>query len=254
MSKVIIPTAPIQPFDLEPELLDEPRETLGDRLYATIVEGIVKGLYPPDARLPSETALAQQFAVSRPIVREALARLRDHGLIKSVRGSGSWVRRRPDEALVRFAPVGSLADIQRCFEFRAAFESGAAALAAERHDGHSLARIETAFRDLEAIIQTREVGVDEDFAFHAAVAAAARNHFFTATLAMLDSHIRFGINLTRKLSLRQPVKRLLLVQEEHRRVLEAIARRDAATAARAMAEHIENARRRMFEGAASEGE
>jgi GntR family transcriptional regulator, transcriptional repressor for pyruvate dehydrogenase complex len=40
-------------------------------------------------RLPSETALAQQFAVSRPIVREALVRLRDHGLIKSVRGSGS---------------------------------------------------------------------------------------------------------------------------------------------------------------------
>lgn len=32
---------------------------------------------------------------------------------------------------------------------------------------------------------------------------------------MLDSHIRFGINLTRKLSLRQPIKRRLLVQEEH---------------------------------------
>jgi DNA-binding FadR family transcriptional regulator len=171
-----------------------------------------------------------------------------------VRGSGSWVRRRPDEALVRFAPVGSLADIQRCFEFRAAFESSAAAFAAERHDASSLARIETAFRDLEAIIKTRAVGVDEDFAFHAAVAAAARNHFFTATLAMLDNHIRFGMSLTRKLSLRQPVKRLLLVQEEHHRVLEAIALRDAATAARAMAEHIDNARRRMFEGPATEGE
>ena len=59
--------------------------------------------------------------------------------------------------------------------------------------------------------------MDEDFAFHAAVAAAARNHFFTATLAMLDSHIRFGIKLTRKPSLRQPIKRLLLVQEEHAR-------------------------------------
>jgi GntR family transcriptional regulator, transcriptional repressor for pyruvate dehydrogenase complex len=96
--------------------------------------------------------------------------------------------------------------------------------------------------------------VDEDFAFHAAVAGAARNHVYTATLAMLDSHIRFGINLTCKLSLRQPVRRLLLVQKEHREVLDAIAVRDAAGAARAMAEHIENARRRMFEGAAIEGE
>lgn len=254
MSKVITDTKSIEPFDLDPGPLQRPGGTLGDRLYTTIVDGIVKGVYPPDARLPSETALAQQFAVSRPIVREALARLRDHGLIKSLRGSGSWVCRRPDEALVRFAPVGSLADIQRCFEFRATVESSAAAFAAERHDAAGLARIETAFGDLEAIIQTRDVGVDQDFAFHAAVAAAAGNHFFTATLGMLDSHIRFGMQLTRKLSLRQPAQRLLLVQEEHRRVLEAIALRDAATAARAMASHIDNARRRMFEGAASEGE
>ena len=63
-----------------------------------------------------------------------------------------------------------------------------------------------------------------------------------------------GWSLTRKLSLRQPVQRLLLVREEHRQVLEAIAARDAATAARAMASHIDNARRRMFEGAAHEGE
>ena len=60
--------------------------------------------------------------------------------------------------------------------------------------------------------------------------------------------------MTHDHDVRQPVKRLLLVQEEHRRVLDAIIRRDAATAARAMAEHIENARRRMFEGAAPEGE
>lgn len=253
MSK-LISSESITPLDLDPGPLQEPGGTLGDRLYTTIVDGIIKGVYPPDARLPSETALAQQFAVSRPIVREALARLRDHGLITSMRGSGSWVRRRPDGALVRFAPVASLADIQRCFEFRATVESSAAGFAAERHDAEGLARIESAFGALEAIIQTRDVGVDEDFAFHAAVAAAAGNHFFTATLAMLDSHVRFGMSLTRQLSLRQPVKCLLLVQEEHRRVLEAIAARDAATAARAMASHIDSARRRMFEGASSEGE
>jgi DNA-binding GntR family transcriptional regulator len=44
------------------------------------------------------------------------------------------------------------------------------------------------------------------------------------------------------------------VRKEHREVLDAIAVRDAAGAARAMAEPIENARRRMFEGAAIEGE
>jgi DNA-binding FadR family transcriptional regulator len=180
-------------LDLAPAPARETGPTLGDRLYAEIIDGIVKGVYPRDARLPSETALAQRFAVSRPVVREALARLRDRGLIQSVRGSGSWVRRQPDEVLVRFAPVASLADIQRCFEFRAAIESRAAALAAEHHDARTLAAIQTAFDDLEAVIRTHDVDpVDADFAFHAAVAAAARNHFFAAALAMLDNHIRLA--------------------------------------------------------------
>jgi DNA-binding GntR family transcriptional regulator len=70
----------------------------------------------------------------------------------------------------------------------------------------------------------------------------------------LDRALLHQLAVTHDHDVRQPVKRLLLVQEEHRRVLDAIIRRDAATAARAMAEHIENARRRMFEGAAPEGE
>src|SRR5215218_6625382 len=60
--------------------------TLGDRLYAQILERILGGEFMPDTRLPSEAQLAGRFAVSRPIVREVLARLRDHGYVASRRG------------------------------------------------------------------------------------------------------------------------------------------------------------------------
>lgn len=223
-------------------------EKLSDRLYARIFEGIVQGEYPPDSRLPSETALARRFAVSRPVVREALARLRDHGLVASRQGSGSYVRRRPDSAMLSFAPVGSIGDIQRCFEFRAAFEGRAAGLAATRHDEQNLGRIGRALAELAAAIDNGTLGVDADFAFHHAIAAATRNHFFTATLSMLESQTRFGMTLSRNLSLRQATARRRTVQEEHERVAEAIARRDAAAAERAMNEHIENAWRRMLDG------
>jgi len=226
----------------------EAEAKLSDRLYRHILEGIVEGAFAPDTRLPSEAELARRFTVSRPVVREALARLRDHGVVVSRQGSGSWVRRRPDRSMPSFAPVGSIADVQRCFEFRTTFEGRAAALAAERHDKPALARIEAAYTALEAVLATDGLGVDADLAFHKAIADAARNHFFSSTLAMLEDQISTGMTVTRNLSLRHRAERLRLVQDEHLRVVEAIRGRDAAAAERAMVLHIDNARRRMLEG------
>lgn len=249
MNEPIAITRPLSGLRARRGATREPgEEKLGDRLYSQIFERIAAGEFPPESRLPSEAALASRFAVSRPVVREALARLRDHGLIYSRQGSGSYVRHRPDEAVLRFAPVGSIADIQRCFEFRAAFESRAAALAAERRDDGSLASIEAALASLDDLVGTPELGVDADYRFHLAVANAARNHFFAATLAMLESQIRTAINVARSLSLRRTIAQGQPAQDEHRRVVEAIRGRDAAAAERLMSEHIENARRRIFDG------
>src|ERR671916_1206506 len=118
-------------------------------IYEKLFERIVAGEFPVNARLPSETELARRFGASRPVVREALARLRDDGLIVSRQGSGSYVRRRPDQAVLQFVPVGSIADIQRCFEFRAGLEAAAAALAATRWEDGDLADIKAAFDEIE---------------------------------------------------------------------------------------------------------
>ena len=222
--------------------------TRGDQLYAAIVERIIDGEFEPGSRLPSETALAKQFNVSRPVVREALARLRDHGLVHSRRGSGSYVDHGPRRELLRFAPVANIADLQRCLEFRIAVESRAARLAAERHDARTLAGVETAMEELETAIRTGALGVDADYLFHRSVAEAARNAYFEEALEMLTQQVRVGMTVMRNLSLLKPSERLRLVQNEHLAVLEAIRRRDADGASEAMATHIDNARRRMLEG------
>jgi DNA-binding FadR family transcriptional regulator len=56
------------------------------------------------------------------------------------------------------------------------------------------------------------------------------------------------MNVTRNLSLRRPVSQLRAVQQEHERIVDAIARQDADAAHEAMRTHILNARGRMFEG------
>jgi DNA-binding GntR family transcriptional regulator len=53
------------------------------------------GRLQPGARLPSERALAETFAVSRATIVSAFQLLRGEGLIETRRGAGSWVCERP---------------------------------------------------------------------------------------------------------------------------------------------------------------
>lgn len=221
---------------------------LSDRVYDHVLSQVIVGIYPVNSRLPPETRLADQLGVSRPVVREALMRLREDGLIASRQGAGSFVMRRPAEDVYNYAPLGSIADIQRCFIFRIAIEGEAAALAARDHDAEGLRRIIDAIAALDRVIDEGALGVEEDIALHRAVAEATGNRFFTATLAALEAQVAVGIALNRNLSLIQPRDRLLRGQKEHRAVLDAIAAKDEAAARAAMRLHIENARKRVFEG------
>ena len=144
----------------------------------------------------------------------------------SRQGSGSYVTAAPDDAVLRFVPVGSIADIQRCFEFRVGLEGAAAALAAERWQSDDLAEIRSAYEALETCIRTGQLGVDADARFHQAIARATHNHYHVSVQLSLQAHIALGMNLTRNLSMLRTDARLRLVQDEHSAILAAIEARD----------------------------
>lgn len=60
-----------------------------------IIEGIRQGKFSAQEKIPSETDLMRQFALSRYNVRQALGRLEKTGWITTVQGKGSYVRPRP---------------------------------------------------------------------------------------------------------------------------------------------------------------
>ena len=223
---------------------------LSNAVYDQIFALIVSGEFSLNTRLPAEAELARRFGASRPVIREALARLRDDGIIVSRQGSGSYVRRRPDDAVLRFVPVSSISDIQRCFEFRAGLEGAAAALAAARAEERDIAEIRTALDALEQCIAVRELGVEADERFHLAVARATHNQYHILVQTSLQAHLSAGMHLSRNLSMLHSEARLRLVQEEHVAILEAIEARDSLRARAAMEIHINNARYRMFQGVA----
>ncbi len=226
----------------------EMSQSLSSVVYQKILISIISGEYPANEKLPSEAKLCEKYSVSRPVLREALTRLKEDNLIVSRRGSGSFVIKRPDDAVLSFSKISSISDIQRCFEFRTSLEGNAAGLAATRRTAEQLGRIVAAAEKINEANKLHALASDEDFEFHLAIAEAANNKYYTTVMKSLRENIKEGMNITRTLSLRSSNNRMDLVQDEHDTILKYIIDGDAQKAEAAMKAHLNNARIRMFEG------
>ena len=224
---------------------------LVESVYTGLFEAISRGDFADGGRLPTEAELTRTYGVSRPTVREALSRLRLDGVISSRRGAGSFVLRRPDRNIQQFAPIESIADIQRCFVFRMAMESAAAALAAELRTPRNLEEMRRALDRLGSILDS-ELAVEEDLQFHLAIMRASQNPYFVTTFEMITGQIRVAVNLTRSLSLGKTHARRESVQAEHLAILAAIERGSSSAASEAVHAHLSNSRNRLFEGPLSQ--
>ena len=237
--------------EAEAPAVQRARSPLVERVFARLLAQIQAGEYRTNQRLPGELELAAQFLVSRPIVREALQQLREQGLVYSRRGSGSYVCApvpgRPPAGALGFAPVETIADIQRCYEFRITIEPDHAHWAALRWDEARLAAIASALELMRDATQVHRHSEDADFAFHNAIAAASNNHYYGSSMSALKEHIGVGMKF-HGLSLMGPNAALDGVFEEHVALFEAIRARDAAQARTLMRLHLESSRDRVFGG------
>jgi DNA-binding FadR family transcriptional regulator len=220
---------------------------LVDNVYRQVFDRISRGQYPPDSKLPSENELSTQFSVSRPIVRDALKRLRDNGLIASRQGSRSYVLAQPKEKILSFAPVGTLADIQRCYEFRETIETVAAYWAAKRRNEAALENLHALLKKLQSVTASRIYRNDLDFEFHLAIAAASNNPHFVTVLNALREQIEVGMRLY-GMAILSPAGDLDEPADEHQQLYDAIKVGDADHASDVMRRHITNARKRLFGG------
>src|SRR5690349_10707602 len=109
------------------------RRPLSERVASEIEESIITGTFRVGSQLPSEQRLADQFGVSRNVVREAFKVLRERGLIEIQNGSGAYVRR-PDsgitsDALGRYIRLmGAETSIEALYETRRILEGATARL------------------------------------------------------------------------------------------------------------------------------
>lgn len=228
-----------------PKLKIKKRQTLADQLYGQILEQIVSNVLKQGERLPSENRVATAFGVSRPVVREALRKLQEDGLVEARRGVGTFVRRRPPEKLIEYTTAGSVAGLMRAMEARITVEHATARMAALRASQKDLTRIEAALQKLETSMKARTPSVAADYEFHIAIAAASGNEVFIQMLECTRESIEQGIDVAQKLTREGSQARVDTVMREHRQILEAIRAGDSEAAGVYMSYHLLQARTRI---------
>src|ERR1700761_2216576 len=137
--------------------------------YEQIYRRIIEGAYRPGERL-IEQRIAEELAVSRTPVREALVLREGAGLVVNSRHKGAMVRSLTRE------------DIVDLYQLRAVLESLAAKRAAARADEAELDRMNEAIADFDKAVTSGPRSIDQlratDSAnrqFHQTVLTAARH-------------------------------------------------------------------------------
>ena len=158
-----------------------PRLKVADQLAERVRGAILGGSYKPGQALPSERDLAEQFAVNRSTVREALQRLEAWGLIELRHGGATRVRDFLVEAGFQLLPYlvapGGQADpelLADLLELRVMLLGWTARRAAEQGGTRGLAALDAALEGLRAA-RTAELLQEQDFAFFLAIVERTGN-------------------------------------------------------------------------------
>ncbi|MGL5002167.1 MAG: GntR family transcriptional regulator [Casimicrobium sp.] len=213
---------------------------LVDRVYRALLDAISEGTLSPGARMTQEE-IAEQLAVSRQPVLQALRQLKNDGFLHDAPGRGLIV-----------APLDANW-LSQVYQVRNALDALAARLAATAVLEHK-ARGYAYTHDTLLIARGRAAAkknnvaqlIDCDIEFHAAIYAAANNPLIEQTAAMHWRHIRRAMGAVLQSAVTRDA-----VWDEHEAIGKAIARGNAPAAEQLMGRHGDAAREHLLRQLAS---
>ena len=205
-------------------------DVLADRLQ----QQILGGAYPPGSALPTERELVAGTGLSRGSVREALRILEAQGLIETRAGRyGGSVVSRPTDALLAshinlFAKGRSVA-LSALVEARQALEPMVAYLAARNRTDEDLKALTLISDRLDDAAESDVPRfLEENANWHSALAVASHNDLLRAFMSSISDLMLEASHIE---NMSSPDIRKLVTQA-HRRIFDAIQKRDAEAARR----------------------
>lgn len=213
------------------------RPVVGQRLSAVdyvlrdLRDAVESGVIHVGERLPSESALAARYSVSRTVIREVLRALEARGLTVTRDGKGTFVvATHPHDLMFEGYSAAHL------MEARPGVEIPAAALAALRRTDEQMDTIAQLLERMDKEKDDR-VWTRLDASFHLSIAQASGNPVFADVVASLGAALAGQSEMLNV----QPLRRAAS-QTEHRTIAAAVARGSAVEAEDAMRFHLEQVR------------
>ncbi len=222
------------------------------RLYAQIADQvatlIATGEYQPGDQLLSERELAERLGVSRPTVREAMIALEVRGLIEIRVGVGIFVRTPSAPASATSTVKAPRHTALEVIEARLLVEPQVAALAAGRLSAADLKALRAHLKALRAAYNRGQWSNTADRAIHETIARASGNQVLTDLVQALFDDRDEAVALKFDEHLAQMPQVRASSFDDHRLIVEALSRRDAEAARRAMHDHLSAVQRAMLAG------
>jgi len=203
--------------------LPGPAATLSEKVYRALKRDIIHGVYQPGEAL-SEKALTIRYKGSRTPLREAAVRLQNERLLRIVPNRGYFV-----------SPI-SLQVLNDIYEFRAAVECAAAALAAAKGANPELLKKLEQLCEVSCTPEDRKSCVnfiEADTAFHVGIAELARNQMLLQAVSEARSQMERIMYAAIDIHYYGE-----LPGREHREILQAIQDHDPELARQRMHNHI----------------
>ena len=203
-----------------------------DLVYESLRDAISDGRIAVGERVREEE-IARNLGVSRTPVREALQRLHQRGLLVFGNGRGLVVAELSQHQVLQL------------YAMREILEGSAARFAAQHANATDVTILYRLQKDLAEAKPDALLLVTLNRRFHQAIYEAAHNQYLMQTLNMLHDSLALLHNATFRVPNRRSES-----DEEHRRIVAAIEKRDPDAAEQAAREHIRQAQRTRFEGGA----
>ncbi len=224
-------------FDLKVENLARGR--LSDAVVQQMADWICSGSLRRGDELPAEAELARQFSVSKPVVREALQRLGEMGVVDIRHGKSTTIRDQDAAPLAQyfhFAVRMSENGLRDVVELRRALETHMAALAARHISDEEVEALRKQVDVLNHNRRNAEAWIPANAEFHSTIAKASGNVLMIRLFEALAEPITESM---RRLHMQRHVRDPDETFRRHVEVFEAISQRDPRAAFAAMQRHFD---------------
>jgi len=232
------------------------RSRLYEQVANKIETTIVARHYKPQDRLPSERDLAESFAVSRTVIREAMKLLEARGLIEILTGNGVFVSQPDTSVVTRSLGMylhlqGTVQDSEfKVHELRRILEVEIAGLAAERATEAELDQLRQIIERMSAADHPREQVAMLDLEYHITLAQATHNEMISMVYEPVIEYLRQQLLLAWQRYDRSPE----VFNQQHRALYEAVRDHDPIRARAAMTAHLDYARELLYRFSSTKGD